>query len=105
ADGGHSPTTFGRCPDGTGAWGVTTAPTKGAPNDCATPVRINEIESNGDAVGDWVELINISTEPVDASGFSLRDSGDKAPVVLPVGTTIAAGGYLQVSVFENFGLG
>ncbi|MFC9983849.1 lamin tail domain-containing protein [Microbacterium keratanolyticum] len=105
ADGGHSPTTFGRCPDGTGAWGVTTAPTKGAPNDCATPVRINEIESNGDAVGDWIELINISTEPVDASGFSLRDSGDKAPVVLPVGTTIAAGGHLQVSVFENFGLG
>ncbi|MFC1408143.1 lamin tail domain-containing protein [Streptacidiphilus sp. N1-12] len=31
----HASTTYGRCPDGTGAFTTTLAPTKGAPNSCA----------------------------------------------------------------------
>src|SRR5690606_18148956 len=31
----HAATTYGRCPDGTGAFATTTAPTKGAANQCA----------------------------------------------------------------------
>ncbi|WP_330334273.1 lamin tail domain-containing protein [Streptomyces sp. NBC_00536] len=32
----HATTTYGRCPDGTGAFTTTTAPTKGAANACGT---------------------------------------------------------------------
>ena len=45
--GGHAATTYGRCPDGTGDFVVTTASTRGLANACS-PVRINEIESEGD---------------------------------------------------------
>ena len=38
---------------------TTTTSTKGAANDCSSPVRINEVESNGGTPGDWVELTNI----------------------------------------------
>ena len=31
-------------------------------------VRFNEVESNGDPVGDWVELLNTGATPVDISG-------------------------------------
>ena len=61
----HAVTTYGRCPDGTGAFKTTTIVTKGAANDCAIPVRINEIESSGGTPGDWVELFNAG--PVDAN--------------------------------------
>jgi hypothetical protein len=36
---GHASTTYGRCPDGTGAFTTTTAPTKGAPNACPVPEK------------------------------------------------------------------
>lgn len=101
----HAPTTFGRCPDGTGPWQITTASTKGAPNDCGLAIRINELSSNGDAVGDWVELVNAGFDSVDLSGLQLVDSSGKGAVTIPAGTTLAAGGYLQVYVYETFGLG
>jgi hypothetical protein len=33
----HAATTYGRCPDGTGDFGTTRTPTKGAANDCPPP--------------------------------------------------------------------
>jgi len=55
----HATTTYGRCPNGTGAFTTTTTSTKGAANDCSVAVRINEVESSGGTPGDWVELYNI----------------------------------------------
>lgn len=102
----HSPTTLGRCPDGTGAFQDTTASTKGATNDCSAALRINEVESNGDAAGDWVEVVNVGALPIDASGMTLRDSGvDNQAVVLPAGTVVAAGAYFQIFTEPTFGLG
>ncbi|WP_449278985.1 lamin tail domain-containing protein [Leucobacter sp. GX24907] len=102
----HSPTTIGRCPDGTGDFRDTTASTKGAPNDCSAAVRINEVESSGDPDGDWIELVNAGFEPEDVSGMNLRDGGaDNDAIVLPSETVIAAGEYLRVFTEPTFGLG
>ncbi|MGV3710461.1 MAG: lamin tail domain-containing protein, partial [Gemmatimonas sp.] len=104
----HASTTYGRCPNGTGAFTTTTSVTKGAANDCsaASPIKINEAESNGGTPGDWVELFNTSASAVNISGFIFRDNDDAHTYVIPAGTTIAAGGYyvLEEAVF-GFGLG
>ncbi|CAD5994001.1 lamin tail domain-containing protein [Agreia sp. COWG] len=55
----------------------------------ASPLRINEIETDG--TPDWVELINTSTEPLDASGSVLTGRGNKVTLTVPAGTTIAPG--------------
>lgn len=69
-------------------------------------VVINEVESNGDAMGDWVELMNVSSAPADISGWKLKDDTDShAFVVVPGGTTLAAGGFYRIYVFQTFGLG
>lgn len=67
----------------------------GAAETVSSPVVINEIESNGDPVTDWVELANTSaTEDIDISGWKILDNDDKhAPVVIPQGTKIESGGY------------
>ncbi len=101
ADDQHAPTTFGRCPDGTGDWRITTASTKGAPNDCGLALRINEVETSDD----WVEIVNVGFETADLSGMTLLDGGDKAPYVFANGTELAAGAYLRVDVASAFGLG
>ncbi|MCT1453146.1 lamin tail domain-containing protein [Corynebacterium sp. p3-SID1145] len=55
---------------------------------------INEVVSNGDPVGDWVELANLNNDlPLDISGWKIRDNSDKAPIVIPAGTQIESGGY------------
>lgn len=98
----YSPTTFGRCPDGTGDWKITTASTKGAANDCGMALRINEVETSDD----WVELVNVGFETLDLSGMKLRDSGaDNEAYVFAEGTSLASGEYLRVAVKETFGLG
>lgn len=110
-------TNWGRCADGTGAFGVTT-PTLGSANECGAPVdpttaiRINEIESNGDKVADWVELTNTSTSTIDVSGWKILDN-DAAhvttPVVVPAATKIAPGAfyaiYTELNQSPGFGLG
>jgi hypothetical protein len=102
----HAPTTYGRCPDGTGTFGVSTAVTKGAPNDCSVAITITEVESNGGTPGDWVELYNAGPSPADLSGFVFRDSDDTHAYSLPAGTVVAAGAYfvLEEAAF-GFGLG
>ncbi|MET3859732.1 hypothetical protein ABIE38_000629 [Dietzia sp. 2505] len=81
-----------------------------APAAPATTVVINEVESNGDPVGDWVELANLDTEQdVDISGWTLIDDDPTHdPIVIPEGTTIESGGYWSVYTDvdpDYFGLG
>ena len=77
----HAPVTYGRCPNGTGAFINTTTATKGAANDCGPPppppadVVINEVESDAASPGDWVELYNRGTTAADISGYVFRDNG------------------------------
>ncbi|WP_201297500.1 lamin tail domain-containing protein, partial [Bacillus altitudinis] len=84
----------------------TTASTKGAANDCSSPVRINEVESQDGTPGDWVELTNTGSTTVDLGGYVLRDSDDDHAYTIPAGTTVAAGGFtvLDEAAF-GFGLG
>jgi len=106
----HAAVTIGRCPNGTGAFAVTAASTKGAANTCETAagvVKINEVESNGGTPGDWVELINTGANPADVSGFTVLDNDDThTPAAIPSGTVIPAGGYYVVEEAAlGFGLG
>lgn len=75
----------------------------------ASPIVINEVESNGDAF-DWVELKNTGTSTVDVSGWLVKDSDNSHSLAIPAATTIAAGGYFAFNVDDNtvtgnFGLG
>ncbi|WP_432980676.1 lamin tail domain-containing protein [Dactylosporangium sp. CA-233914] len=101
----HAATTYGRCPDGTGAFTTTTSSTRAAANDCSSPVRINEVESNGGTPGDWVELVNTGTSPVNLSGWIVKDNDDTHVFTIATGTTIAGGGFLALDVDPVFGLG
>lgn len=103
----HSAVTYGRCPDGTGAFRTTTSSTQGAVNDCSVPpvsVKVNEVESDGDAT-DWIELINTGSAAADLGGYILRDDKDTDAFVIPAGTSVAAGGYYTADVSTQFGLG
>ncbi|MBF4593780.1 lamin tail domain-containing protein [Curtobacterium flaccumfaciens] len=102
----HAGVTYGRCADGVGPLVDTTASTKGAANDCSSPVRINEVESQDGTPGDWVELTNTGSTTVDLGGYVLRDSEDDHAYTIPAGTTVAAGGFtvLDEAAF-GFGLG
>ena len=99
----HATTTYGIC----GTEFVTTnSPTKGAANDCGSPIRINEIESDAGSPGDWVELKNTGVAPVDLTGYVLKDSTDNDSYTVPAATSIPAGGYLVIDVGGAlFGLG
>ncbi|WP_371781752.1 lamin tail domain-containing protein [Streptosporangium subroseum] len=104
----HAATTYGRCPDGTGAFVTVTASTKGAANDCGTPssvVKINEVDSNGGTPGDWIELLNTGATPVDVSGWIVKDNDDTHAFTVAAGTTMAAGAFLALDVDPVFGLG
>lgn len=92
-------TSWGRIPDMTGSFAVTGKATRGAANVAVvedqaaipldSPVVINEIESNGDAFGDWVELYNTGDKAVDISGWLVLDDDDNhEPLVIPAGTEL-----------------
>lgn len=98
----HAVTSYGRCPDGTGPFATTGAPTKGAVNNCAPLVKINEIESDGGAPADWVELLNYGAASQDVSGLVVKDNDDAHSYAIPAATTIPGGGYL---VLEQAALG
>ncbi|HEY5937514.1 MAG TPA: lamin tail domain-containing protein [Kofleriaceae bacterium] len=102
----HAVTSYGRCPDGSGAFQTTTVTTKGAANDCRPAVKINEIESSGGTPGDWTELFNAGPLAIDLSGWIFKDADDTHAYAIPTGTVIAPGGYviLDEAAF-GFGLG
>jgi hypothetical protein len=85
----HAATTYGRCPSGTGSFVTTATSTKGAANDCSSPIKINEVESNGGTPGAWVELINPSASTIIIGGMQFLD-GDPTHTkfVIPAGTTL-----------------
>ena len=103
----HATTTYGRCPNGTGAFRATTTVTKGAANDCSIAIKLNEIESNLGSPGDWVEIYNAGAVATDVSGWKFLDADDThTPYVIPAGTSVAPGAYLVLEEAQFiFGLG
>jgi hypothetical protein len=102
----HATITWGRCPDGTGAWQATTLSTKGAANECGVLPRLNEIESEGGTPGDWVEVVNPGTAPLDLSGHVLRGAADAPSYTIPAGTILAPGAWLVIEEAQlGFGFG
>lgn len=94
----HSAPSWSRCPDGTGAFVQANAETLGAANDCpgVEDLVINEVESNGDPVGDWIELANPTGLAIDATGLVVKDSDDSRTLTVPADTVVPAGGYASV---------
>ncbi len=102
----HAATTYGRCPNGTGAFATTFASTKGAANDCRPNIKVNEVESSGGTPGDWIELYNAGTTTVDLSNFLVKDDDDTRTTRLPAGASIAPGGFYVIEeAVMGFGLG
>lgn len=87
----------------TGAEQVELAP---AALTVAEAIRINEVESNQGTPGDWVELVNLSNEPLDISGYRLKDNDNSRPFAFPSGTIVPANGFLVVEEAQfDYGLG
>jgi hypothetical protein len=74
-----------------------------------TDVKINEVESNGDAEhGDWIELYNTGeelNEEVDLSGAILSDNDNGHRFVIPEGTFLGVEEWAAFEVEGAFGLG
>ena len=102
--GPHASVTYGRCPDLTGPLVDTTRSTKGAANDCSSPLVINEVTSVGD---DFVELFNTGATAVDPNGLILTDSEPaKHALTLEGYEPVQSGGYLLIDADAlGFGLG
>lgn len=63
-------------------------------------IIINEINYNSDEdfdSGDWVELLNLSDNSINISGWILKDGDDEHGFVFPDGTIIESKGLLTVS--------
>ena len=107
-DGDEASYANSRCPNAVGNEFVVAKATPGAFNDCATDVRINEVESDGDST-DWVEVVNASDAPVDISGWTIMDNdpaGHAADVTpVPAGTVLAPGGYYVFDQNKDFSFG
>jgi hypothetical protein len=86
---------------------ATPAPPTNTPTHTptATPypagIIVNEFLANPKTLytHEWLELYNLAATAADLSGWQIDDvEGGGAPYTLPAGTTIAAGGYLSVSL-------
>ena len=99
----HATPSLQRCPDAAGGFELSTITSKGAANNCAAPVVIHEISSQGE---DFVELRNVGDEQADLGGYMLKDAEDDHAYEIPESTTLEAGGLLLVTGEElGFGLG
>ena len=74
----HASTTFGRCPDGTGAFVTTGSATKGAANDCPPPLVTQPWP--GAAAVSTVDQTGVLGS--DVSGLDYEGSGSATPGVL-----------------------
>ncbi|WP_084102397.1 lamin tail domain-containing protein [Demequina sp. NBRC 110051] len=97
----HALVSWARCPDGTGDWADATASTKGEPNECSTPLRLNEVNSSGE---DFAEIINIGATNVDASGLIVKDAEDDHVYEIPADTIVSPGAVLLLTDL-GYGLG
>ena len=82
----HAATTYGRCPNGTGAFATTAASTKGAANDCAPlgPDQRGRVDGGPPATGS-----SSSTRhgpPSTSPGCVFKDNDDTHTYVIPAGT-------------------
>jgi hypothetical protein len=67
---------------------------------------VNEVESNGGIPGDWIELYNMGTSPIDISNYIIKDNDDSRNARIPAGTIVPAGGFYVVEeALMGFGLG
>lgn len=91
-----------------GGGGASSGGTGGSAGGTSTVGKIvfNEAESNGGIPGDWAELFNVGSAPIDLSGYVFKDNDDTHVYTLPAGTVVAAGAYyvLEEAAF-GFGLG
>jgi Lamin Tail Domain len=102
----HATSSYGRCPNGTGAFVTMSSVTKGAVNDCRPQVKINEVESNGGTPGDWIELYNVGPTTINLSGFIIKDNDNSRTTALPAGSSIAPGAFFIIEeALLGFGLG
>jgi len=74
----HAATTYGRCPNGTGAFTTTTSPTRGAANDCSAGV-VALPWPGGTAV---TTADDVNVFGTNLSGLAYEPSGSAAPGVL-----------------------
>ena len=61
-----------------------------------SPIRINEVEPDGDGSGGWVEFYNPTDAAVDVSDWQLASGNPFATLRFHAGTVIPANGYLVV---------
>lgn len=98
----HAEGFWARCADGTGDFVDVSVSTPGIRNACGNPVRINEVESDGEP--DWIELVNPTAEVLDVSGIVVKDDDDAHAYTIAAGTSIPANGYLVIDDLY-FGIG
>lgn len=75
----HAALTYGRCPDGTGAFAATTASTKGAANTC-TPV--GPVTAPWPGAGEVAEVDPAALVTSNLSGLTYEGAGGGSPAVL-----------------------
>lgn len=70
-------------------------------------IVINEILAHSDTeTGDWIELHNTSTAPIDIGGWFLSDDNDQLKKYqIASGTTIPANGFIVFTQTNHFGVG
>ncbi len=69
-------------------------------------IAVNEVESSGGTPGDWIELYNAGTHPVDVGGWVLKDNDDTHHFTLAPATVLAPASFLVVEEASlGFGLG
>lgn len=79
----HTPTTYGRCPDGTGGFATTGSSTKGAVNDCGTPAPPTTGPGSPWPGGADVRVVDQpGLVAENLSGLAYQPSGTSAPGVL-----------------------
>lgn len=98
----HAEGVWARCEDGTGDFVDVAIGTPGVRNACGNPVRINEVESDGEP--DWIELVNPTGAELDVSGIVVKDDDDTHAYEIAAGTSIPANGYLVIDDLD-FGIG
>ena len=108
----HSSPSWSRCPDGTGEFVQALSETLGAANHCGSveDLVLNEVETKGDADGDWIEIANPTAVEIDASGLIIKDNKDVDALPVPADTKVPAGGHVAVFTEpaddpDGFGLG
>ncbi|OPX22382.1 MAG: hypothetical protein B1H04_05085, partial [Planctomycetales bacterium 4484_123] len=77
----------------------------GSPGLNPVAVVINEVLAHTDEpAGDWIELHNVTDQPIDIGGWYLSDEfQDMHKYQIPTGTVIPAGGYLVFTQRDHFG--